>query len=418
VLRKSPLAAALLLLIAGSAWAGGFNIYEMGTRATALGGAFTATADDASALFYNPAALAWQKSQWEVSGNLSLISPNAKYARAEGVEVLYPGDERSETKDALFPPTGAYVTYRLKEEPLAFGLGFFTPFGLGIEWDKPETFAGRPLATNSQIQGYYVSPVIAYAPSDRVSLSVGAHMVKTHLKLERFPTLPAGQNVGEFKLEGTSNWSYGFAAGAMFNATDKLTLGFNYKGGVKNEFEKQDAELVRFLDGASTKTKVSADLEYPAIVVGAARYDFTPRIGVEFDLVWVQWSVFDEVYLDFEDSFPDTLLEENYEDVFQYRAGVEYTMSDAWRFMLGFVYDNSPQPIESVSPLLPDADRLDYSAGFTWNRDTLELSAAYMLVDFKERSTVENGVGQNLDGFDGTYRSIAHIFSFGVSYGF
>ena len=61
LLRKSPLAAALaVLLIAGSAWAGGFNIYEMGARATALGGAFTATADDASALFYNPAGLAFQ----------------------------------------------------------------------------------------------------------------------------------------------------------------------------------------------------------------------------------------------------------------------------------------------------------------------------------------------------------------------
>ena len=86
--------------------------------------------------------------------------------------------------------------------------------------------------------------------------------------------------------------------------------------------------------------------------------------------------------------------------------------------MGGFVYDNTPQPKSSISPLLPDADRLDYSVGATWSRDALELSAAYMLVDFQERSTVEDGVGQNPEGFDGSYRSIAHIFSLGVSYDF
>ena len=76
MLRKSPLVAVLLLLFASSAWAGGFNIYEMGSRATALGGAFTATADDATAVFYNPAGLAWQPDGWQFSVNVSPISPS------------------------------------------------------------------------------------------------------------------------------------------------------------------------------------------------------------------------------------------------------------------------------------------------------------------------------------------------------
>jgi long-chain fatty acid transport protein len=419
LLRRFAIAVALVpLLGVGSAWAGGFNIYEMGTRATALGGAFTATADDASALFYNPAALAWQDSRWEASGNLSLIFPNAKYARADGVEILYPGDERSETKDAVFPPGGAYLSYRMKKHPVAFGLGVFTPFGLGIEWDKPETFAGRPLATNSQIQGYYVSPMVAWAPSDMFAVSAGLHVVKTHLTLERYVTLPLGQNVGEFKLEGSSNWSVGAAAGVMVKPTDELSLGLNYKGGVKNEFRDQDANLDFFSGAAGIASSVSGDLEFPTIVAGGVRYQFTRALAGEFDLVWFQWSVFDEVALDFEYDPFDTVLEENYEDVVQSRAGLEYQLNEAWRIMGGFVYDNTPQPVNSISPLLPDADRLDYSAGFTWSREAWELSAAYMLVDFKERSTIEGGEGQNPEGFDGTYRSIAHIFSFGVSYDF
>jgi long-subunit fatty acid transport protein len=71
-----------------------------------------------------------------------------------------------------------------------------------------------------------------------------------------------------------------------------------------------------------------------------------------------------------------------------------------------------------MSPLLPDADRNDYSLGITYRRSGYEFTVGYMLVDFNERSTVENGQGTNLDGFDGTYDSIAHIPTFGVSKSF
>lgn len=406
---------ALLLCLAGPAWAGGFNIYEMGTRATGMGGAFTATADDASAIFYNPAALAWQEHTWELSGNLSLIAPGNKFVRAAGTEALYPGDDRSQTVDAIFPPTGIYAAWRMKDRPVAFGLGFFTPFGLGVEWDAPESFAGRPLATNSQIQGLYLSPVVSVALNDQLSLSLGLNLVKTRLTLERYVTLPLGQNVGEFKLKGTSDLAVGAAAGVLYRPTKQWSFGLNYKGGVTNTFSDQDADLTFFSGTSGISSGVSGDLEFPTMLAGAARVDVNDRLGLEFDLVWFQWSVFDEVALDFDYDAFDTVLEENYDDAMQYRLGAEYDLAPEWSLMAGFVYDTSPQPTESVSPLLPDADRLDYSLGATFKPGLWEFSASYMLVDFEERSTVEGGVGQNLDGFDGAYDSIAHICSFGVS---
>jgi hypothetical protein len=41
-----------------------------------------------------------------------------------------------------------------------------------------------------------------------------------------------------------------------------------------------------------------------------------------------------------------------------------------------------------------------------------------MLVDFGERSTVENGVGKNYDGFNGSYTSVANLLFFAVGYHF
>src|SRR3954464_15441638 len=46
------------LTIAGTAFGSGFSIFEQGAKATAMAGAFAATADDPSAIFYNVAGIA------------------------------------------------------------------------------------------------------------------------------------------------------------------------------------------------------------------------------------------------------------------------------------------------------------------------------------------------------------------------
>ncbi len=70
--------AGLALFGAGSALATGFSIYEAGSRATALGGAFTANADDGSAMFYNAAGLSFMKGQ-SIDVNAMFIRPDFKF---------------------------------------------------------------------------------------------------------------------------------------------------------------------------------------------------------------------------------------------------------------------------------------------------------------------------------------------------
>src|SRR6202171_2353996 len=51
----------VLMTVAGSVFGSGFAIFEQGAKATAMGGAFAATADDPSAIFYNVAGIAQQR---------------------------------------------------------------------------------------------------------------------------------------------------------------------------------------------------------------------------------------------------------------------------------------------------------------------------------------------------------------------
>src|SRR5688572_5270623 len=51
----------LACLLATSAFGSGFLIPEQGAKAASMAGAFAATADDPSAIFYNPAGIAQQR---------------------------------------------------------------------------------------------------------------------------------------------------------------------------------------------------------------------------------------------------------------------------------------------------------------------------------------------------------------------
>jgi long-chain fatty acid transport protein len=422
------------LLLPPSAFAGGFNIYEMSTRATALGGAFTATADDASAVFYNPAGLAWQPGTWSVSLSTSPILPATEFTRANGLTAdAYPGDQSSQTADNVFFPTGLYAGYRLSPS-WVLGLGFFTPFGLGVEWDDPDTFSGRTLSTNSNIRGYYVSPMATWQPRPSFALSAGFHVVISELDLsriqtQRFGTDGADYNVVEVDISGTSDVALGPALGAMFRPGDAWSFGVNYKGGVDNDFSDGEAVFTQIptgimalddgvaanLTALGTTQDLSGSLPYPSMVAAGVRYDGNGW-AIMGDFVWFSWSDFDEVTLDFESTaIEDQVLEEYYQDGQQWRFGFSAQLTPSLEGLLGFVVDNNPQPSGSVSPLLPDADRLDYSLGLSWRTGRLAVNAAYMLVDFEERSTVVDGVGMNFEGFDGTYDSVANIFSFGVN---
>ncbi len=429
------LAAFPLLAFPPAALAGGFSVYEMGTRATALGGAFTATADDPSALFYNPAGIAWLDQGVALSYNASFILPGTKFTLAEGVtRESFPGAVTSETKNNVFFPTGAYLTYRHNSRWSA-GLGFFTPFGLGVEWKDPDSFAGRPISTNARITGYYLSPMVTYRPVPALAISAGTNFVITGITLERIRTQRFGTrtyNVADVRLEGSSTISVSPAAALLIRPNERFSFGINYKGGLTNSFEDQDATLTQratgvesldaavsaLLDDLGRTQDVSADLNYPSIVSVGVRVDAHEKVALMADFVWFHWSVFDRVVLRFTNPALNSVLEEHYQDGQQWRFGAQLALEPNVRLMAGLVRDNNPQPAGSVSPVLPDADRWDYSLGLSYAHKNFEITAAYMLVDFGERSTVENGAGRNFDGFDGAYDSIAQIPSIGVTYYF
>ncbi len=119
--------------------------------------------------------------------------------------------------------------------------------------------------------------------------------------------------------------------------------------------------------------------------------------------------------LDFEVA-PDEERVENYEDTHTIRLGAEVEATRSLTLRGGYVYHGAAAPDEVVTPLLPEAERNEFTAGLGWEpTEGFELDLAYQHIAQADRRgrVVEPRLG-NLPTTDlnsGVYGFGAHLFS-------
>ena len=428
-------AAALVLAAAGGAQAAGFNIYEAGARATALGCAFTATADDGSALFYNAAGLSFQNGQ-AVELNLMPIGPKFKFAEAEDMG----GDPATgEAVDKYYLAPGAFYT-RNDGGDVSFGVGVYAPFGLGVEWKHGDTWVGRQANYDVAIETVYVTPAVSYMAAEGLALAVGLDVASQHISLQRMTLDPTtGGNAIDTKIEGRSRINVTPSFGVMYRPDDRWSFGLMYHWEKTMKYEDRDAtlrnvgaagspaatfasNLLAGLGGNSLQldATVSSELNLPWILSLGTAYWLTPELRGEVNYVRYGWSSFEQLALQFDVTALDQALRFDYEDSWQVRFGLEYLLNERVDLMVGYVHDKTPQPLSAVSPILPDSDRNDYSLGLRYRTDRWDFTGSWMVVVGTERTNIVDGQPErNSTTYPvGSYKSVANVFGVGVGYHF
>ncbi len=442
--KRLLLASVLCLLWTGAALGAGFSLYEAGVKGTALGGAFTATADDGSAIFYNPAGLAFLEGT-ELDLNLMPVLPSAEFTGAYTLDgVTYP---TGRTTEQTFPIPGAY--FYKNDGNITYGIGFYAPFGLGVEWVDPDAWVGREISYDVHLATVYVTPVVAWKVSEDVALSVGMDVAHSDITLQRRMFSEAYGDVIEFEavdveIAGGSRLNFTPSAGALIKASDRLTFGVMYHhqktmaidegtltltNVAPDQFAADVDTMIADLGGGTHTGRT--ELKLPHILSLAVAYQLSERFRVEFDAVHFGWSHFDEITLDFGDEALNQTIPEAYKDVWQLRFGAAYDVNEKLTLMGGYIRDKSPQPVEAMSPLLPDSDRDDFSVGVQYDlSERVTLTGTYMSVNFKERGNVvdgrqvvfpeevaEYGIGPYPNPA-GSYDSYADILGVGLTYRF
>jgi len=426
----SALLVAGLVLCAGLVQAAGFSIYEAGARATALGGAFTASADDGSALFYNAAGLSFLEGK-QFSLSVMPVMPSAKFTG----DASFAGSSSAETEDNIFPIPGVYYTQN-NGGKLSFGIGLYAPYGLGTEWKNGESFVGRQVSHDVSIETVYVTPAVSYLVTDKLALAFGLDIAHQSLNLKKYTLSVDGENALETEIDGSSSMSFTPSLGLMFRPCEKLSFGAMYHFEKSMEYEDQDATLTNVgVPGTGAHTHgenilgvlggnehtISSEFNVPSILSLGVAYNFTERFRVEGNYVYFGWSHFEKLAMTFDQPLMDDVIDFNYEDAWQVRFGATYVaIPEKLDIMCGYVHDTTPQPVEAISPLLPDANKNDYSFGATYKTDKLDFTFSFMTVIGEERGNVVDGRPANTDSDYpvGTYKAIANIFGFGVNYHF
>nr|BCX00646.1 MAG: aromatic hydrocarbon degradation protein [Bacteroidota bacterium] len=400
----------LLLTVVGTAYGGGYSIYEQGARASGLAGAYTAYGRHVSTIFYNPAGLALLQG-WHSYFGSTLILPQSRF---RGPLPYALAAYRSQSQQFWLP--NLYASRDLFASGFVLGVGLYTPYGLGLRW--PEGWPGRGIVTEIALRTLFLQPTLAYrTPLPGLSLGVGlSYSVLGEVVLDRAVVdfIPEGRIRLEGDQEGAAT---GLVWGILYEPVPHLGVGFTYRGPITLRFRgtarTENLPASAFPPSNTGKT----ELKLPAHWALGVRWSPNDRLTVLADYLWWGWSRYDTLRLDFAQEtavLQDQHIPRLYRDTYQIRAGLEYQPQKKLTLRFGVAFDKNPVPDETLDPTLPDADRWIFAAGMSYAvTDRVSLDASYTFVRFRERRNTSAETG-----FYGIYNSRGDLPSLGVTIAF
>jgi long-chain fatty acid transport protein len=405
----------------GTAFASGFSIFEQGAKATAMGGAFAATADDPTAIFYNVAGIAQQR-KITVLGGGTFINFSNEF-RGDINDPYTSGTTAQYRRHTFVPPNG-YAIVPVGSN-LTFGVGVFSAFGLRTNWEEP--FVGRFISRDANVKTVSVEPAVAWQTSDgRWAIGAGAEYRRSHITLNRNngiinPFNGRIADVANVFLDSDWESAWGYNVGLLVKPTSTLRLGLAYRGDMTIDYKGKakftqistgNAQLDAVVKaGLPPDQGISTSIDYPAILSGGIATTAIPNWDIEFDVTHTTWSRFKTLNVVFATTPAINLNRpQNWKDTYSYRLGGNHPVTPDWDVRLGAVLDKNPQPTEGVGPLLPDADRTGVSFGLGYHHGPFIVDVSELLLHFQKRSTE----GKSADNFNGTYKTNANLISVNV----
>lgn len=355
----------------------GLRPFELSARAAALGGAFVTRTDDASAIFYNPAALAFS------SG--IRIETNVYYTEndLDGRHPTFPAPSQSTLGvTRVFP----FVSLNIKDR-FGLGIGIFSPNSMEIQW--PENWTGRALSIRSKLNTLYIRPVVAVKISKHVSLGIGMDFISSDVgwKYDRIFTFQergSGDSLTAHSVTEVSAKGMGYVAGILIRVSDSLRIGGRYQSKVKLDLEGSNTfifppesfyenPIIMYQNATSTIT-------LPQEFVLGIMYSPVKKLTLQLDLQRMkmsqmkQWEFsldprFYEEIEDYHGTRPDQIrqgVDLNLRDTSRIMFGVEYRLIDTIIIRAGYSYQKSAVDRQMIHPVFPDLEtnRMSFGLGY------------------------------------------------------
>jgi len=168
IAQSRDVAGPVLMLCAWALWmpnagALGFRVPNQDASAIARGNAFVATADNPSALYYNPSGITQLDGQNIQLGSLFYLGIYGDYHSSSGQDI-------DNDPEVIAVPTLQY-TITPKEWPVSFGFGVYEPFGFSVKW--PDNVPFRQESLKGSLTYITMNPVVAWKVLPTLSIGAG-----------------------------------------------------------------------------------------------------------------------------------------------------------------------------------------------------------------------------------------------------
>ncbi len=230
------------LLVTAPAFPSGFQVMTHGARASGMGLAYAGVGGDPTAIFFNPAGIAWMN-QVEGYVGLELPDPDGRPGRWRQPVPRRGRHRVRRSRTGTSSPTATLVLPLTQE--LNVGVGGFAQYGLGLKWEDPNTtYNGQFISQNAVIQSLDTNLVFSYKLFPQLAIAAGVDYRFSKVQLERNqgainPFTGSIVPVAHVKLnsELLSNGGWGWNAGLMFKPVEAISIGAAYRSSINIDYE-------------------------------------------------------------------------------------------------------------------------------------------------------------------------------------
>jgi long-chain fatty acid transport protein len=395
------LSAFLLALSSVPGYGLGIRIINQDPEAYARGNAFTATADNPSAIYYNPAGITQLP-----GGNLEI----GAYGVMFDSKVKPSAGGSFDTPDKLQGVGQMYLTYKIPDVRLSFGLGVYSPYGLGTEYQDNTPF--RTLATKDKLLYLTINPVLAFQVTKTFSIAAGMTINYGNADFRRGILAPGD----EFRFTG-DGFGYGFTLGALWQPATQHSFGLTYRSATRldmrgaTEITSVTPQLL-----PSGAERATTKFDFPQQIVGGYSFRPTPEWNLEADLDWTDWTHVRQLVVN-EATGPITDVF-NWHSGFTISAGVTRYFHNGFSLSAGYYFCPSATPDANYTPAVPDTNLHGFTVGVAYHAERWRVALAVGFAygeDHTVTGSAASPIGQTADGkyeFTGEAVSLAVTYSF------
>ena len=427
------------LLGATAVMAEGYQVNTISTRQLGMGHTGFALKLGAESQFFNPAGMAFMDKTVDLSASMTAISPTCT-AIVDGKK--YKTDNDISTPFSVF---GAFSIY----DNLKAGIGVYTPAGSKINWT--DNWPGSTLNQSVSLAAFTVQPTVSWRIIPKLAIGAGLTMTWGNVDLHKglitgkqfdaiLGAMGSDMRFGDITpasavLTGSARMAFGVNLGAMYDISDHVTAGVNFRsksmmkvksGTTEVKYGTSDPTILGILssklDGIS-KTNFSAEMPCPATLgFGGSWHNSRVTADVEAQLTF--WSAYKVLDIKF-DGAPqfDQHLEKNYKNSWLVRGGVEWKATQRLDLRAGMMLDFSPCDKDFYNPETPGMTKVEPTVGLTFRPiPNLGINAAFLYIAGigvdGAYYTSTNVLTGKPDKFTADYRLHAFVGSIGVSLSF